>query len=87
MSYRQTIYCSIAQSLPRRKNLRNRLCFIFIDTDGKVSDVKNFNSIDPELDETAKTIIRQSPRWEPAVQYNRNVKAYRKQPITFAKAE
>ena len=33
-------------------------------TDGKVTDVKTLNSIDPELDEIAKNIIRQSPRWE-----------------------
>jgi antitoxin component YwqK of YwqJK toxin-antitoxin module len=58
-----------------------------IDTDGKVTDVKSINSIDPELDEIAKNIIRQSPRWEAAVQYNRNVNAYRKQPLTFSKAE
>ncbi len=58
-----------------------------VDTEGKVSDVKALNSIDPEMDEIAKNIIRQSPRWEPAVQYNRKVNAYRKQPITFTKAE
>jgi len=56
-------------------------------TDGKVTDVKALNSIDPELDEIAKNIIRQSPRWEAAVQYNLNVNAYRKQPITFNKVE
>ncbi len=58
-----------------------------IDTDGKVTDVKVVNPIDPELDEIAKNIIRQSPRWEVAVQYNRKVNAYRKQPVTFAKVE
>jgi TonB family protein len=58
-----------------------------VDTDGKVTDVKTANSIDPQLDAVAKSIIRQSPRWEPAVQYNRNVNAYRKQPVSFAKVE
>ena len=58
-----------------------------VDTEGKVKDIRTLNSIDPELDEIAKNIIRQSPRWEAAVQYNRNVNAYRKQPITFNRAE
>jgi TonB family protein len=58
-----------------------------VNTEGKVTDVKALNSIGPELDEIAKNIIRQSPRWEAAVQYNRTVNAYRKQPVTFAKAE
>lgn len=58
-----------------------------VDKEGKVTDVKALNSINPALDEIAKNIIRQSPRWEPAVQYNRTVNAYRKQPVTFAKVE
>lgn len=58
-----------------------------VGTDGKVTNIRTLNSINPEVDETAKTIIRQSPQWEPAVQYNRNVNAYRKQPITFSKVE
>jgi outer membrane biosynthesis protein TonB len=58
-----------------------------VDTDGKVTDVKALNAIDPELDKIAKNIIRQSPRWEAAVQYNRNVNAYRKQPVSFTRVE
>ena len=58
-----------------------------VDSDGKITDVKALNSIAPALDVIALGIIRQSARWEPAVQFNRNVKAYRKQPITFPKAQ
>lgn len=58
-----------------------------VNTDGKVTDVKALNSIDPGLDEIAKNIIRQSPRWDAAVQYNRKVNAYRKQPVIFTRAE
>jgi protein TonB len=56
-----------------------------VDVEGKITDVRALNSIDHELDEIAKDIIRQGPRWEAAVQYNRKVNAYRKQPITFTK--
>ncbi|MGH2553290.1 MAG: energy transducer TonB, partial [Chitinophagaceae bacterium] len=58
-----------------------------VNPDGKITDPKVVTSIDPQLDEIALRIIRESPKWEPAVQYNRNVKAYRKQPITFSKVE
>jgi protein TonB len=58
-----------------------------VDVDGKIIEPKALNSVHHYLDEIALNIIRQSPRWEPAVQYNRNVKAYRKQPITFAKVQ
>lgn len=44
-------------------------------------------SVNKELDAIATRIIRQSPKWEPAIQYNRKVKAYRLQPITFSKVE
>ena len=58
-----------------------------VSKDGKLTDIEIENSIDPELDEIALKIIMESPRWEPAVQFNQYVKAYRKQPITFSKAE
>lgn len=58
-----------------------------VSPEGNITDTKVLISIDPELDEIALRIIRISPRWEPAVQYNRNVKAYRRQPITFLKVE
>ena len=58
-----------------------------VGSDGKITEAKALNSISPELDAIALDIIRQAPRWQPAIQYNRNVKAYRKQPISFAKVE
>lgn len=58
-----------------------------VDVDGRLTDIKVVKSVDPELDEIALDIIRQSPKWEPAVQYNRKIKAYRKQPITFSQPQ
>ena len=54
-----------------------------ISSNGDVTDVKVEKSVAAILDVVAVNIIKQSPPWEPAVQYNRKVKAYRKQPITF----
>ncbi len=56
-----------------------------VDIDGSIMEAKIIQSVEPSLDEIALNIIRESPRWQHAVQYNRPVKAYRKQPITFAK--
>lgn len=58
-----------------------------VDTIGAVTELKIYRSVSPELDEIALDIVRDSPKWIPAVQYNRKVKAYRRQPITFAVME
>ena len=58
-----------------------------IDKEGKVTDVKIVSSTVPGLNEAAIKIISSSPKWIPAIQYNRPVKAYRKQPLTFKRAE
>lgn len=55
-----------------------------INEDGNVTDVKVVKSVARQLDVIAQFIIIKSPPWEPAIQYNRKVKAYRRQPITFA---
>ncbi len=58
-----------------------------IDTTGKCSNVVLTKSVEFVLDEEAKRIIYISPLWNPAYQKGRKVKAYRNQPITFAKPE
>jgi TonB family protein len=58
-----------------------------VDTAGKTTDIKVIKSVDPDLDKIAVDIIAHSPAWEPAIQYNRKVKAYRTQPITFSRVE
>jgi TonB family protein len=55
-----------------------------VESDGRINDVRIEKSLHPDLDKIALDIIQNSPRWEPAVQYNRFVKAYLRQPITFA---
>ena len=55
--------------------------------DGSIEDDKIEKKGRMELDEIAWDIIQDSPKWIPAVQYNRKVNAYRRQPITFAVTE
>lgn len=54
-----------------------------VNTEGKTTDFKILRSVHPDLDEIAVSLIRNCPKWIPAIQYNQPVKAYRKQPITF----
>ncbi|HVZ55752.1 MAG TPA: energy transducer TonB [Chitinophagaceae bacterium] len=57
-----------------------------VGTDGQVAEATVVTPVDPRLDQVALDIIRRSPRWKHAIQFNRPVKAYRLQPITFARA-
>jgi hypothetical protein len=51
--------------------------------DGRIESIKSLTHFGYGMEEEVERMIKTSPRWEPAQQYGRNVKAYRKQPITF----
>ena len=57
-----------------------------VDKAGIISDVKALSSHGYGMEEEAMKVIRKGPAWEPAIQNGRQVKAYRKQPITFVVA-
>jgi protein TonB len=54
-----------------------------VDKEGNISDVKSLTNHGYGMEEEAMRVIRKGPKWTPAVQNGRQVKAYRKQPITF----
>lgn len=54
-----------------------------VDTKGNVVNAEIVQSVEYSLDEEALKIIRKSPKWNPAYLDGKNVKAYRKQPLTF----
>lgn len=54
-----------------------------VNTDGSVKDIMVENPAVPRLEALALKVMKDSPAWDPAVQYNRKVKAFRRQPITF----
>lgn len=58
-----------------------------VNEDGKVSNVEVYSSTEPELNDAAVQIIKASPDWNPAIQYNRKVKSYHTQPLTFKRAQ
>jgi antitoxin component YwqK of YwqJK toxin-antitoxin module len=55
-----------------------------IDEEGNLKEAHVLSSIDPYLTGIALDVIRNSPKWNPAIdQYNRRIKYYLKQPVTF----
>jgi protein TonB len=55
-----------------------------VDKDGNVSDVEAVSGPDKDgLREEAVRVIKKSGKWVPAVQNGRNVKSYKRQPVTF----
>ena len=63
-----------------------RVKFI-VNKEGVVSDVEALTMKGTKLAEIAVNAIRKGPRWTPAQQNGRYVKAFREQPITFSIAE
>jgi len=57
-----------------------------VDKEGNISDVKALTNHGYGMEEEAVRAIKRGPKWTPAIQNGRNVKAYRKQPITFVVA-
>lgn len=58
-----------------------------VDKDGNVSDVKSLTSHGYGMEDEAVRVIKRGPKWTPAIQNGRQVKAYRKQPVTFVVTE
>ena len=70
----------------RAMNLKkegNLLLQFVVNTDGTTSDITILRSIEYSLDEEAIRLIKDSPKWRPAHQDGKLVKAFRRQPLVF----
>ena len=54
-----------------------------VDKNGNVSDITALTSHGYGMEEEAIRVLRKAAKWEPAIQNGNQVKAYRRQPITF----
>lgn len=54
-----------------------------VDKEGNISDVRALTKHGYGMEDEAVRVIQKGPKWTPAQQNGRYVKAYRKQPITF----
>lgn len=75
----------IMAAVPRRQKHWEQQAIVqfIVGKDGTISNISIINNVTPQVAKEARRIIAASPRWEPAMQNGRAVKAYRKQPITF----
>jgi len=58
-----------------------------VDKEGNISDVEALTMKGTKLAEICVNAIRKGPKWVPAEQNGRKVKAYRRQPVTFQIAD
>ncbi len=54
-----------------------------VNTEGKISDIRPLTNYGYGMEAEAVRVLKAGPDWVPAVQNNKNVTAYRSQPITF----
>lgn len=54
-----------------------------VDIEGNVSDIKTLTNHGYGMEEEAVRVLKKAAKWEPAIQNGHQVKAYRKQMITF----
>jgi len=55
-----------------------------VEPDGKLSNAEVIRSMNPECDKAALEVIKEMPKWDPAMQGGVFVAAYYTLPITFA---
>ena len=55
-----------------------------VNTDGSLENIRSLTHFGFGMEEEVERMLKHSPRWIPALQYGRKVKAYRRQPVTFA---
>jgi TonB family protein len=58
-----------------------------VDENGNMTDVEINTPLYPAFDEIALKAVRNSPKWQPAIQHNRRVKYRFKQAIIFSQDE
>lgn len=58
-----------------------------VDKDGNVSDIKPLTKVGYGMEEEAVRVISKSGKWKPAIANGKEVRAYRKQPVTFMVVE
>ena len=56
-----------------------------VDSEGNVTGVEATTMRGTKLAEIAVHVIRNGPKWKPAMQYGRPVRAYRLQPVSVTK--
>ncbi|MET0464624.1 MAG: energy transducer TonB, partial [Chitinophagaceae bacterium] len=87
-SWRSYIQQKLNPQVPVNKGAKAGIYTVLIQfvvaADGSIKDIKPLTGYGFGMEQEAMRVIRSAPRWNPAVQFGRNVNAYRLQPISFA---
>ncbi|MBS1920900.1 MAG: N-acetylmuramoyl-L-alanine amidase [Bacteroidetes bacterium] len=90
-AWRKYLERNISNFNPADKGAPNGTYTVYIqfvvDKEGYISDVKPLTRYGYGMEDVAVNLIKKCPRWIPAMQNGHEVKAYRKQPITFVVSE
>jgi periplasmic protein TonB len=54
-----------------------------VDTEGKISDIRPLSNNGYGMEDEAIRVLKKANKWDPAIQNGRQVKTYKRQPITF----
>jgi len=85
--WRQFLQNNLDVDLPLKnkapKGTYTVLLQFIVDKEGNLSDFNALTTHGYGMEEEAIRVMKQSPKWKPAMQNGRTVQAYRKQPMTF----
>jgi TonB-dependent SusC/RagA subfamily outer membrane receptor len=86
-AWRKYLAKSLDATVPVKEGWKKGVYYVNVqfitDKDGNISDVKALNYQSSKTAQACIDIVKNGPRWEPAMQNGHKVKAYRNQPITF----
>ncbi|HQY11227.1 MAG TPA: energy transducer TonB, partial [Ferruginibacter sp.] len=66
-----------------KAGVHNVIVKFIVHSDGTVSDVTTENYKGSKTAQHCIEVIKNAPKWQPAVQNGKKVNAYKKQPVTF----
>lgn len=85
--WRDYLVKNVNSSIPEQKfappGIYTAVVQFVVDKEGNISDVKPLTNHGFGIEEEVMRVIKSGPKWEPAIQNEKTVKAYRKQPVTF----
>lgn len=86
-SWRKFLERNLDPEVPIRKKAPAGVYTVWIqfivDKDGNISEIIPLTNHGYGMEQEVIRILKLSPKWIPAIQFGKTVKAYRKQPVTF----
>ena len=69
----------------RQNNKQGRVVLTFVvEKNGQITDIKILNPVDPDIDNEAVRVLRNSPKWIPGTMFGSAVRVQYSVPVSFA---